>query len=359
MSVEEESVFDCPICMRLLIDPVSTGCGHTFCRDCISRSLDYRQQCPTCRAPCSATLGVNVLLSTLIRERFPGALAARELEANQQRIGQSPPISLVQDGIYPTIILESKLAILPGLIVLVPTTSPESHAAIEFATSSGSMRICVFNASKVRQNGIGLICQLLHAGSESASMKCIHRCSLVSYPPTIHEELSFPSCRVAIVSDDPPNDMEIPQLSALAAEISLLLENQLELVGTAGRAVFLETFGVPHIIATTPGSSTAVLHSLESSTPAQWEEFSFWLCNCLDTRGLWPLLLETKSTGERLRMLRELFRRAGAESVLKISSGRSWLRLRSALSGVIGLLLVIFSLWLKGSGNWSKFIDRG
>ena len=55
----------------MYIRPVSTICGHSFCKSCLSRSLGYKQECPTCRAPCSGVMRVNIALSEIISERFP------------------------------------------------------------------------------------------------------------------------------------------------------------------------------------------------------------------------------------------------------------------------------------------------
>ena len=35
---------------RLLWQPVTTPCGHTYCRACIDRSLDHKPECPLCKA---------------------------------------------------------------------------------------------------------------------------------------------------------------------------------------------------------------------------------------------------------------------------------------------------------------------
>merc|ERR1719436_597614 len=74
--------FECSICMKLLLDPVTVSCGHTFCRACIERSLGYRGLCAVCRAPVVMGQGVNVLVRGIIAERYPKALAQRlqELE---------------------------------------------------------------------------------------------------------------------------------------------------------------------------------------------------------------------------------------------------------------------------------------
>ncbi|KAH1003796.1 hypothetical protein HUJ04_003650 [Dendroctonus ponderosae] len=45
--ISEEDL-ECLLCRRCLADPVTTPCGHTFCRDCLTRVLDHRLTCPLC-----------------------------------------------------------------------------------------------------------------------------------------------------------------------------------------------------------------------------------------------------------------------------------------------------------------------
>ena len=40
---------DCQVCYNLMLDPVTTACGHTLCRRCLARSLDHSLNCPVCR----------------------------------------------------------------------------------------------------------------------------------------------------------------------------------------------------------------------------------------------------------------------------------------------------------------------
>ena len=41
--------FDCPLCLKLLVEPISLTCGHTFCRGCLTRALSLHPNCPMCR----------------------------------------------------------------------------------------------------------------------------------------------------------------------------------------------------------------------------------------------------------------------------------------------------------------------
>ncbi|PWN25015.1 hypothetical protein BDZ90DRAFT_228659 [Jaminaea rosea] len=41
---------ECQLCYLLYYEPITTPCGHTFCRTCFGRSLDHSSKCPLCRA---------------------------------------------------------------------------------------------------------------------------------------------------------------------------------------------------------------------------------------------------------------------------------------------------------------------
>ena len=74
---------DCQICYLLLHDPVTTPCGHTFCRPCLLRTSDHttRPHCPTCRSaillPTRQNTPTNILINKLIHTLFPTAAADR------------------------------------------------------------------------------------------------------------------------------------------------------------------------------------------------------------------------------------------------------------------------------------------
>lgn len=46
---------ECILCSQCLLDPVTTSCGHTFCRECLARVLDHGLACPLCMSPLQAS----------------------------------------------------------------------------------------------------------------------------------------------------------------------------------------------------------------------------------------------------------------------------------------------------------------
>lgn len=40
----------CPVCFEnILVNPVETLCGHTFCKECLNSWLSRENSCPMCR----------------------------------------------------------------------------------------------------------------------------------------------------------------------------------------------------------------------------------------------------------------------------------------------------------------------
>ncbi|XP_042349018.1 LON peptidase N-terminal domain and RING finger protein 1 [Plectropomus leopardus] len=83
LSVLTVSDFECPLCIRLFFEPVTTPCGHTFCKNCIERSLDHNLRCPLCKQPLqeyfkNRKYNPTVLLQDIMTRLFPSQLAERK-----------------------------------------------------------------------------------------------------------------------------------------------------------------------------------------------------------------------------------------------------------------------------------------
>jgi Lon protease-like protein len=73
---------DCHVCYNLMYDPVTTPCGHTFCRKCLTRVLDHASYCPICRRglaipPSLERQASNIRLVSLLGNLCPELVAAR------------------------------------------------------------------------------------------------------------------------------------------------------------------------------------------------------------------------------------------------------------------------------------------
>ena len=80
---------DCQVCYALMLDPLTTPCGHTFCRKCVARILDHSIYCPICRrrlhmAPGGQNSPGNQRLSKILSGLCPDLLAARAEAAAQE-----------------------------------------------------------------------------------------------------------------------------------------------------------------------------------------------------------------------------------------------------------------------------------
>lgn len=73
---------ECTLCMKLMYEPVTTPCGHTFCRPCLSRSFDHANKCPMCRTVLYAVgqIPVSIVLKSILERSFPEEYRARAEE---------------------------------------------------------------------------------------------------------------------------------------------------------------------------------------------------------------------------------------------------------------------------------------
>ncbi|XP_020277278.1 LON peptidase N-terminal domain and RING finger protein 1 isoform X2 [Asparagus officinalis] len=75
--------FECTLCLKLLYEPVTTPCGHSFCRACLLQALDHGNRCPMCRTVLfisPRTYPVSVTLNNIIQKNFPDEYAERKSE---------------------------------------------------------------------------------------------------------------------------------------------------------------------------------------------------------------------------------------------------------------------------------------
>lgn len=71
---------ECHVCYGLMDDPLTSNCGHTFCRRCIARILDHSTICPACRRPMMLRPGVFSEPSNQTLKAIIGGLLPQDLQ---------------------------------------------------------------------------------------------------------------------------------------------------------------------------------------------------------------------------------------------------------------------------------------
>ncbi|CAF4079018.1 unnamed protein product [Rotaria sp. Silwood2] len=95
MNIDILNVYrDCPFCLKLLFEPISTLCGHTFCLLCMERFILTSErilQCPICRddlnylRSSSSHLKANAILHNLFRQQYEKEYEIRRIETENER----------------------------------------------------------------------------------------------------------------------------------------------------------------------------------------------------------------------------------------------------------------------------------
>ncbi|CAG8434389.1 3226_t:CDS:1 [Scutellospora calospora] len=80
---------ECQVCYQLFMDPITTPCGHTYCKPCLTRSLDHNDRCPLCRHQLhnyNSILNqpINKTVNIFISQLYPSLLADRRQLAQNE-----------------------------------------------------------------------------------------------------------------------------------------------------------------------------------------------------------------------------------------------------------------------------------
>ncbi|PYH89131.1 hypothetical protein BO71DRAFT_291364, partial [Aspergillus ellipticus CBS 707.79] len=100
------SELDCQVCYSIILDPLTTCCGHTFCRGCVAMVMDHSDLCPLCRRKLhmSSTARfepINKRISDLVETFFPEQVTSRREGATAVKEERKIPL-FVSSLAFPT-----------------------------------------------------------------------------------------------------------------------------------------------------------------------------------------------------------------------------------------------------------------
>lgn len=81
------SELECSLCLKLLYEPISLSCGHTFCRRCLRDALQVKEQCALCRRPCHKQMVAcppNVVITAVTQKLAPEVYRQRKAEEEEE-----------------------------------------------------------------------------------------------------------------------------------------------------------------------------------------------------------------------------------------------------------------------------------
>ncbi|XP_037621684.1 E3 ubiquitin-protein ligase TRIM21-like [Sebastes umbrosus] len=91
-NLQSEDQFLCSICLDVFTDPVSTPCGHNFCKNCITEhwNTSDRCQCPMCKEAFTTRpdLRVNTLFSEMVVQFRQSAQQKASSSSSEQQVSK-------------------------------------------------------------------------------------------------------------------------------------------------------------------------------------------------------------------------------------------------------------------------------
>jgi len=171
-------LLDCPVCYRLLHEPTTTPCGHTFCHSCLARILDAGSGCAMCRGKLSGSIGCYApcrALQHVIESLFPEEYAQRHddrtAELREARVDEEDCLPVISPGAF----------VVPGQHCSIRVDAPHNRLMLRRVLESG--RRCIGTVAAVGSVGASLgyakfgtelrICDMRMQSDGSAIVGCL------------------------------------------------------------------------------------------------------------------------------------------------------------------------------------------
>ncbi|KAM4748159.1 LON peptidase N-terminal domain and RING finger protein 1-like [Rhinophrynus dorsalis] len=151
---------ECSLCIRIFLEPVTTPCGHTFCRECLERTLDHRPYCPLCKQSLREYLRVGCYPVTALLQEIMSAIFPSEMtERKQVHLSEIAELSNLVSNV-PIFVCTAAFPGIPcPLHVFEPRYRLMMRRCLETGTKSFGM--CLYESGKSFAD-YGCMLEILH-----------------------------------------------------------------------------------------------------------------------------------------------------------------------------------------------------
>ena len=157
--------FQCPLCIDLLLHPVSIPCGHTFCRICIRKAHQVATRCPICLTDLKSPISyqINIMIQSLIEKAFPHEYS--------KRIEENKEVNHFRDRTVLPVIFTPEKLFFPGAKLNLTVTGLQIEAAAETLEQDKKIAVVSF----VENTWVGWMMVILAANtSEEGLLLRVH-----------------------------------------------------------------------------------------------------------------------------------------------------------------------------------------
>jgi hypothetical protein len=300
---------DCIICMKLLFEPVTTPCGHSFCRSCFFRAVDHSlNRCPCCRTllHCDRRLPVTILLQTIIAKSYPEEYEERRKEEMALSTGTEATDGVV---LLPLFVMST---LLPGesmsLNIFEPRYRLMVRRALEGSRMIGMAQATAAGVDPVLCESEIMDCQPQPDGRYLLEIEGKRR-RKIDPDATLTEVDGYRVARCKMLHDDDVAEADLEALEAKGNELAGAVDAVLVRIrdaanasGSSGSSVraFLDHLGSRPVIDSSRGmSKQRQIEDLSFFAAAFLSSFS----SALERHSMKHALLKMTSTIERVNLL--------------------------------------------------------
>lgn len=283
---------ECLVCMKLLYEPVSTPCGHTFCRPCFQRTLDHTPSCPMCRRQFYAgfDLPVNTVMKNVLERSFPKEYQIRREEEMLSGTTAERPTALPLFVMSPMI---------PGEVMTMNIFEPRYRLMIR-RVMEGNKRFGMIVADRHhRLASVGTEVEMTEIERIPDGRYLIDILGTRRFRVNEDTVSEVDGYRVAIpeyFKDDPINEEDAEHAQALCSEVQGIVERWMDRLS--------------QLAATRPVTQQLLRHLGREPSMSDLEKYSFWVCSTvipfIQGQDAKQKLISTTCTVDRFEMARQM-----------------------------------------------------